>query len=159
MAVDSHWSRAVFFFFPVDNSGIKAIKIKLAETLAIIENWILTKPFICHICCMWSQLYQCDVQFNRLCRWGGFLFSADTKWMCTRWSSRGLALKTCSCLCLHAVFALEFLPRSPSHGSSLQLLTEHRSNISNVRTIMNFSCHCRWVWTRNQSASRSAGWL
>lgn len=72
--------RAVFFFlfffvfFPVDISGIKAIKIKLAETLAINENWILTKPFICHVCFMWSQLHQCDVQFNRLCRWGGSYF-------------------------------------------------------------------------------------
>lgn len=67
--------------------------------------------------------------------------------------------ETCSCLCLHAVFALEFLPRSSSHGSSLRLLTEHRSNISNVRTIMNFSCCRRWVRTWNQSVSPSIGWL
>lgn len=117
--------RAVFFFlfffvfFPVDISGIKAIKIKLAETLAINENWILTKPFICHVCFMWSQLHQCDVQFNRLCRWGGVLIfirhQVDVRSVIQQRSRS----ETCSCLCLHAVFALEFLPRSSSHGSSL----------------------------------------
>lgn len=32
--------------FPVDIAGIKAIKIKLGGTLAINENWILTKALI-----------------------------------------------------------------------------------------------------------------
>lgn len=46
------WIRAGPTGFSVAIAGIKAIKIKLGGTLAMNENWILTKALIWSVCCV-----------------------------------------------------------------------------------------------------------